>query len=139
MDVGWEMPKRQLHKEQDLVAYRQKLVPAAQNRALRACSAFEGDVLIIESELDHVIPHAVISSYMEACAHARSLTYRVIKGADHGLAAEPCQRAYTTLLVGWLSEMVVGAREGNLSPQAPATPEVELPESELPEAPPSPA
>jgi alpha-beta hydrolase superfamily lysophospholipase len=133
MDSGWELPKRQLHRDQDLGAYRQSLVPAAENRALRACSEFSGDVLVVESELDTVVPHGAISSYIEACANPRSLTYRVIKGADHGLSEEGSQRAYTTLLVNWLSEMVLGAREGNVAPAAPFSPE-----SALPEAPPRP-
>lgn len=118
MDRDWDVPKRQLHKEQDLERYRNSRVPAAENRALRACAAFRGDVLVIESELDKVIPHAVISSYLDACTEPRSLTYRVISGADHGLSEETSQRAYTALLVAWLSEMVFGARGGNASPQA---------------------
>lgn len=113
MDSGWELPKSQLHKDQDLDTYRQSLIPAAENRALRACAAYRGDVLVIESELDDIVPHAVISNYLEACIQPRSLTYRVIQGADHGLSEDVSQRAYTALLVKWMTEMVFGAREGN--------------------------
>ena len=132
MDSDWELPKRQLHKDQDLTAYRRSLVPTQQNRALRACAAFKGDVLVIESEFDHVIPHAVISSYLDACVHAHSLTYRVIKGADHGLTEEASQRAYTALLTNWMTEMVFGERVGNMPTQTTT-----MPGSSLPEAPPS--
>jgi dienelactone hydrolase len=133
MDTGWELPKRQLHRDQDLGAYRQSLVSAPENRALRACAAFQGDVLIVESELDHVVPHAVISSYLEACIQVRSLTYRLIHGADHGLSDEGSQRAYTSLLVNWLTEMVFGAREENAPTQTST-----MPGNALPEAPPRP-
>jgi pimeloyl-ACP methyl ester carboxylesterase len=129
-DVGWEMPKRQLHREQDLGAYRRSSVPAEDNRALRACAGFEGDVLIIESEHDHIVPREVISNYREACIQARSLTYRVIQGADHGLSEEPWQRAYTSLLVSWVVEIVLGEREGE--------PAKELTRPAPPEAPPTP-
>ena len=44
----------------------------------------------------------------------------MIKGADHGLSDEAGQRAYTALLVSWLTEMVFGAREGGLVAQASA-------------------
>jgi dienelactone hydrolase len=111
MDSGWEIPKQQLHKDQDLGSYRESLVPASENRALRACAEFEGDILLVESELDKVIPHAVTKSYLEASIQALSLTYRIIKGADHGLSDDASQRSYTSLLVGWMSEMVIGARE----------------------------
>lgn len=134
MDTHWELPKRQLHKNQDLVSYRRSLVRAVDNRALRACAAFKGDVLVIESEFDHVIPHEVITNYLDACVQAHSLTYRVIKGADHGLTEEASQRAYTALLVNWLTEMVFGERSSN-TPTQSAT----MPGSALPEAPSGPA
>ena len=72
-------------------------------------------MLIVESEHDDTVPHPTIEAYVEASRHAHSLTYRVIEGADHGLSEERWQRAYTSLLVGWLTEMVFGAREGNNS------------------------
>jgi pimeloyl-ACP methyl ester carboxylesterase len=106
MDSGWELPKSQLHRDQDLNAYRRSLVPAAENRALRACAAFHGDVLVIESEDDHVIPHEAISSYLEACIQPRSLTYRVLEGADHGLTDDNSQHAYTCVLMNWVKEML---------------------------------
>lgn len=115
MDSGWDLPKRQLHREQDLVAYRRRAVPPESNRALRACAAFAGDVLVIESEHDQVVPHAAVMNYVDACEHASSMTYRVIKGADHGLTEEECQRAYSSMLVNWLREMVTVARAGPVS------------------------
>jgi pimeloyl-ACP methyl ester carboxylesterase len=107
-DADWELPKRQLHHDMDLVAYRRRVVPAADNRALRACAAFRGDVLLVESEHDHVVPHPVLASYLAACAQARSLTYRVIEGADHGLREEPWRRAYSVILLSWLTEVTTG-------------------------------
>lgn len=111
MDEDWDVPKQALDREA-LRAYRSREVPPAENRALAACAAFKGDVLIVESELDSTVPHPAIESYVEASRHAHSLTYRVIEGADHGLSDERWQRAYTSILVNWLTEMVFGARQG---------------------------
>jgi dienelactone hydrolase len=122
MDSGWDLPKRQLHRDQDLVAYRRSAVPTESNRALRACAAFAGDVLVIESEHDQVVPHAAVMSYVDACVHANSMTYRVIKGADHGLTEEECQRVYSSLLVNWLREMITDARAGPVSAQSAVPP-----------------
>jgi hypothetical protein len=89
-------------------------------------------VLIVESEHDRVIPHQVIVNYREACISARSLTYRMLNGADHGLSNEAWQRAYTLVLVNWFTEMVFGARAGGqadvvttMVPAETETPEVE--------------
>lgn len=112
LDEGWNMPKRALHVEHDLVAYRRRIVPSSENRALRAAANFGGDVLLVESEHDEIVPHTVIASYLQSFLNAHSLTYRIIEGADHGLSDDPSQRAYTALVVNWLMEMVAGGRAG---------------------------
>jgi hypothetical protein len=119
-DSDWKLPKHRLKGEQQLELYRRQAVRSDESRALRACTAFTGDVLVVESEQDSVVPHQVIVNYREACISARSLTYRVIPGADHALSGEACQRAYTVVLVTWLTEMVFGARHGE--PALPPTP-----------------
>lgn len=109
-DADWELPKRQLHHDADLKAYRQRSVRPEDNRALAACEGFRGDILVVESERDDVIPHPVIANYLAACASVHSLTYRVIEGADHGLSEEPWRIAYTSILVQWLTEMTAATR-----------------------------
>jgi pimeloyl-ACP methyl ester carboxylesterase len=111
-DAGWELPKRQLHQDPDFAAYRARSVASDENRALGACAAFRGDVLIVESEHDNVVPHPVIANYIAACAQSRSLTTRLIEGADHALSQEAWQRAYTSVLINWLVEMVIRGTDG---------------------------
>ncbi|NUB07301.1 alpha/beta fold hydrolase [Azospirillum sp. Vi22] len=110
-DEDWHVPKRRLDRD-ELATYRRGEVRASENRALKACAAFAGDVLIVQSEHDDIVPHPVIINYRKAFERARSLTYRMIEGADHGLTDEAWQEAYTSLLVTWAAEMVLGAREG---------------------------
>jgi len=103
-DTGWHAPKQAIDRE-DLHRYRSRRHAPDENHALRACRAFEGDVLLVESARDDIIPHAVIESYLDACTRARSLTYRVLDGADHGLSEPAFQHAYTALVATWLAEM----------------------------------
>ena len=100
----------------ELAAYRRRHVGPEENRALAACVAFEGDVLLVESEHDDVVPRPAVTSFRAAFGRARSLTYRVIEGADHALSQEPWQQAYTSLLLNWATEMVLGAREDGAAP-----------------------
>jgi dienelactone hydrolase len=111
-DSGWDVPKLQLHRDQDLPTYRSSIVDAAGNKALLACQAFEGDVLLVESEHDDIVPRTVLTSYREAFRRSHSLTYRCLAGADHGLTGERDQRGYGTVLVHWIQEMLAGARAG---------------------------
>ena len=64
-DDAWEVPKYSLDRE-ELQDYRSSQVPAQLNRALRSCKDFKGDVLIVESENDHLIPafdHRPVTSH----------------------------------------------------------------------------
>ena len=119
-DSDWALPKQRLKREQGLEQYRLLAVRPEESRALRACTAFTGDVLVVESEFDTVVPHQVIVNYRDAFVNARSSTFRVIPGADHGLSDDAWQRAYTTVLVTWLTEMVFGARAGDAQAVAEA-------------------
>jgi pimeloyl-ACP methyl ester carboxylesterase len=131
-DTDWELPKLALSKSQDLPNYRRQLVRADDNRALQACHAFEGDMLIVQSEQDHLIPASVIRSYREAATRTRSITFRCLKGADHGLTSESAQRSYTTVLVAWLKEMITGARVGSMGDEVEVAPVPTAPESPRP-------
>jgi len=109
-DANWESPKRQLHIDPEFAAYRLSTIVAADNRALAACMQFRGDVLIVQSEKDEIIPPAVIKNYVASFTSPRSLTARIISEAGHSLATEDFQRAYTKTLITWMTEMVSGAR-----------------------------
>lgn len=110
-DEGWELPKLQLHIDTDLAAYRQRRLHWKDNRVLRACAPYRGNVLLVEAEHDSIVPHAAIDNYAAAFTHARSLTRRVVEGADHPFSQKPAQKAYTGILIKWLAEMIMGARE----------------------------
>jgi pimeloyl-ACP methyl ester carboxylesterase len=109
-DEDWAVPKARLDRKA-LAAYRRSSVRPEENRALAAAASFAGDVLLVASEHDDLVPPATIASFRAAFTQARSLTYRAIEGADHGLSEPAWQQAYTSLLVSWATEMVLGARE----------------------------
>lgn len=108
-DEGWQLPKRQLNGP-ELSAWRLLAHEPEGNRALRACAMFEGDALLVQAEHDAIVPPAVIRSYANAFQRARSLTTRVVAGADHAFADKAAQKDYTSVLVKWLTEMIVGMR-----------------------------
>lgn len=108
-DREWDTPKGKLSRT-DLVAYRRSLVGPKDNRALAACAAFAGDVLIVESEDDQTVPHPVVENYLAAFKRVRSVTYRVLSGADHALSSQESRQAYGALLVSWITEMTLGAK-----------------------------
>lgn len=110
-DSNWSTPKAELER-QALTHYRQRSLAPHENLALHACTRFAGDVLLVESEHDDFVPPATVGNYRRAFAHVHSMTYRVIDGADHALTSEEERKAYTSVLLGWASEMIIGGRKG---------------------------
>lgn len=108
-DEQWDIPKRALDKA-DIARYRSRPIPVEDNRALRACAEFRGDVLLVASEHDEHVPHATIMSYRAAFQQVHSLSHRIIDHADHSLSDPLAQESYTGILVNWITEMVVGER-----------------------------
>lgn len=102
-DQDWHRPKEELDKA-DLDAFRHQLLGPAHSRALRCCARFKGDVLLVDSEHDRVIPPTVIASYAGAFERARSLTRYTVQGADHALTDPAWQADYQDRVVRWLSE-----------------------------------
>lgn len=104
-DSGWQMPKASFDRA-DLDAYRRLSIKAKENRALEACSRFAGDVLLVESEFDAIVPSTVAANYRTAFAQAASLTFRRIESADHALSKPAWQDEYSKLLISWFKEMI---------------------------------
>ncbi len=109
-DEDWDLPKIELHRDTDLPAYRRRKIDAQDNKALRASSEFSGDVLIVEAENDEIVPREVAKNYAVAFSKAKSLSTRVVTGATHAFSDLQSQTAYNTILISWLTEMIVGGR-----------------------------
>ncbi|HET8832146.1 MAG TPA: alpha/beta fold hydrolase [Casimicrobiaceae bacterium] len=116
-DTEWNEPKLALRRLQGLETYRRRALDASDNRALRAAADYRGDVLIVESAHDDIIPREVLQNYRHAYTRAHSLTYRKLEGADHGLTDPSCRQAYSTLLVGWITEMIAADRAVDVAAQ----------------------
>jgi pimeloyl-ACP methyl ester carboxylesterase len=110
-DSDWTRPKGQLRKLQELDAYRRRPVSPSESRALAACAAFKGHALLVESALDTVVPAQVVANYRASFGASASLTYRLLADADHSLSTDAMQKAYTTVLLAWLKEMIGLARK----------------------------
>lgn len=109
-DEDWMVSKIKLNRR-EVAAYRSRAIEPRTNRALAASAQFRGDVLLVESEHDDVVPHPVLENYRAAFLQTRSMTYRVLGGADHALTRPEWKQDYTGILVQWVQEMLNGARK----------------------------
>jgi uncharacterized protein len=113
-DADFDRPKRQLNLDADLPEYRRRRLDPNENRALASASRFEGDVLIVESQTDTIIPAQVIDNYSRAFIAAHSVSHRVLAEADHGLSRESWRRAYVRILLSWFEQRLRSASASSI-------------------------
>lgn len=73
--------------------------------ALRAVAAYDGPLLIVESEHDEAIPHAIVESYSRANRDAR---HELMIGAAHRLSDERVRGRFVEIVVAWFAETLDG-------------------------------
>ena len=88
----------------EIVAWRAKPKKPDETYALKAINDFNGKVLIIESELDDVVPHQTIQNYIDAVKDKRNLTHIVMKNAPHSTSEGPFRDQVEQILVDWFGE-----------------------------------
>jgi uncharacterized protein len=70
--------------------------------SIHALSKFDGDVLVVESELDERIPHSHIIAYMSA---SRKSSHEVIPGACHALELPAWNEMFVRFLIQWFKDL----------------------------------
>jgi uncharacterized protein len=60
--------------------------------------AFDGEVLVVESERDETIPHRIVERYLQALRRGQ---HRVIAGATHQLTSEVWRGEFRQIILDW--------------------------------------
>ncbi len=82
----------------------QNFEPEIDNFALHGVKNVNS-LLLIESELDQIIPHRIIELYKNPVKDKTKLTHKIIKEADHQLSKEGWKQEYIELLKGWFGDV----------------------------------
>lgn len=82
-------------------AFRKRLKKPSESMALAAMHKFNGNVLIVESEKDTVVPHETMVNYANAVSDKTKLTHIVIKGAPHSIKRGPFRDKVEKIYVDW--------------------------------------
>jgi pimeloyl-ACP methyl ester carboxylesterase len=70
--------------------------------ALESLGRFDGEVLVVESGRDEVIPHAMVKAYLERCQHAG---HEIIAEATHRLADPAWEAQFVRLVLEWFAPL----------------------------------
>lgn len=94
--------KSQLGGDDDkLMKWRRQVKSFNDTFALKAVHNFEGNILIIESELDDRVPHETVQCFANAVSDKKKLTHKVVKGAPHSIKEGPFRDKVTKILIDW--------------------------------------
>lgn len=105
VDKYFDTPTESLiGKDEEGEAFKSTKATIETSMALKGVNNFPGDILIIESEKDEIIPHPVIENYLMFIEDKRKLTYEIIKNAFHALETEEQEKEYIEILKNWLSQ-----------------------------------
>ena len=75
-------------------------------KALRAIHAFQGRVLIVESEKDEVVPKETLLNFKNAIANPNNLDYVVMKDAPHSLTHYPeFKKHFNGIVLNWCTQL----------------------------------
>lgn len=96
---------KKLVEEREEVFF-QNFTPEKENKVLSAIKNFNGDILIIESEHDQIIPHSLIQFFINSVKSHENLTVKVIHKADHQLSDVSYKQALITYLCQWLRNYI---------------------------------
>lgn len=102
-DKGFNIPTDKLIKE-DPQAFTTSDLTQENCLALKGIANFQGEILLVESEKDEIIPHQVLENYLSVISDKRRLTYEIMKGARHSLETEVREKEYIGILENWLKE-----------------------------------
>ncbi|MDO8583503.1 MAG: alpha/beta fold hydrolase [bacterium] len=83
----------------------QNALPETDNFALIGINQVN-HVILIESERDQIIPHAIIALYKNAISDKTKLTNKIIKGAGHHLSEEKWKQEFITILREWFGKQI---------------------------------
>lgn len=100
-DKGFKTPTTEL-LGRDKNAFTTSGLHTEKSLALKGVANFPGEILIIESEEDKIIPHSVIENYLEVIADRKKLTYKIMKGAQHSLETPEQEEEYIDILKSFL-------------------------------------
>jgi uncharacterized protein len=84
------------------LGHRGALPEAPHSQAVAALNAFDGEVLVLESEHDEVVPHAMVQAYVGAGDHVQ---HALMRGIGHRLATPAAEAEFVDRVLEWFAPL----------------------------------
>ncbi|MDD5068101.1 MAG: alpha/beta fold hydrolase [Candidatus Pacebacteria bacterium] len=104
-DETFETPKGMIFEQAKINEWREHKRDSESTFALRAIHTFPGEILIIESEKDEMVPHQTILNFKNAITDSKHLEHALIKNAPHSLSKYPeLQKEANEIIARWIQK-----------------------------------
>lgn len=105
-DADFDEPLYEQRSQWEHSHWKEQLHAASETAALRAIHAFDGSILIVESEKDEVVPAPTVKSYANAAPNPQKLTYILMQNAPHSITRFPeFQKEFAGIVCSWLGSV----------------------------------
>jgi len=95
---GFEIP--------EVMDWRSKKLDPSEAMSLKALHEFNGNIFIVESEKDEMVPHQTIQNYVDAVNNKEKLKYLLMKNAPHSLTGHPdFIKQFNQELLNWMETL----------------------------------
>lgn len=89
----------------ETLSWRQQAATYYEVESLRCLHDFNGQIIIVESGEDELVPHQTIQNYLEAVKDKGRLAYIVMKGAPHSITNFPeYKKQFSKIVSDWLKD-----------------------------------
>lgn len=85
----------------DIIAWRKQEKNPTDTLALCAVNKFGGNVLMVESGNDDIVPHESTANYINAMKDKKKLTHIIVKDAPHSIREGKFRDEITKILIDW--------------------------------------
>lgn len=102
-DNNFDVPTSEIIEKDENAFTSDNLIPE-NSLPLKAVSEFSGNILLIESENDSIIPHSTIENYLKFIDE-QNLTYKLMRDTAHDLRTVNQQRNYINILIKWFKKL----------------------------------
>ena len=104
---GFKIPRMKAGGSEvsEVLEWRKQARKPNETWALQAVHNFNGNILIIESEIDEHVPHQTIQNYRDAIKDESKLKYVFMKGAPHSIKEGPFRDEVERIYTDWFKNL----------------------------------
>ncbi|MES2223864.1 MAG: alpha/beta fold hydrolase [Patescibacteria group bacterium] len=103
IDDDFEIPGVRGSEDSEVLEWRKKIHNWDETRSLRALHKYDGELLVVESGRDEIVPHVTVQSFVDAPIHKDKVRHVCIEEAEHSISRdEKSRQEFNSIVKNWV-------------------------------------